>query len=81
MTRPSQVLELTDHQVTLLRLRTHTHINVTMHFCPRPLQNDQWVSETCGKTHPGQVAYPEKTTNDITVHRAGHAVHLYRAVS
>lgn len=49
MTRPSQVLELTDHQVTLLR--------------------------------PGQVAYPEETTNDITVHRAGYAVHLYRTVS
>ena len=76
MPRPSQVLELTNHQVALLRLREseqHTHLDQILKHRNTSTQRE------C--TDPGEVADSEESADNITVHRAGHTFHLDRTVT
>lgn len=77
MSRPAQILELTDHQVAFLRLTSHNSwvIIDSLYFQTRMLRTD------CRSTHPGEVVDSEQATDDITVHRAGYTIHLHVTVT
>lgn len=78
MPRPTQVLELSNHQVTLLRLKDQmTHI-FTGNVIYKQTQLCCFWSQS---TNPGEIADPEESTDNITVHRAGHTFHLDRTVT
>lgn len=74
---PSQVLELTNHQVAFLRLKdqmTQKHLEELIQFKARKPQKQQ--DNINLNTNPGEVADSEESADNITVHRAGHTLHL-----
>lgn len=74
VSRPAQVLELTDHQVAFLRLTSHNSWVITDGISfPERLG--------CRSTDPGEVADLKQPTDDVTVHRGGYTIHLHVAVT
>lgn len=64
--RPSQVLELANHQVAFLWLRDRTVDLPSQSHTKKKQNTDALKKRSCA--HPGEVADSEESTDDVAVH-------------